>query len=114
MKKFFMTFIILLLTACPTITVTFPIKIKNIYYDEVYIYTSANDKLLHLKKDDVWYTGYGTYGKSFKLDEIRYYVYKDKEKKFFITSFVNKDFKLGIGNNNILSFSGKGLFKLND
>ena len=65
-------------------------------------------------KDEIWYTGYGTYGKSFELNEIKYYVYKDKEKKNFITSFVNKDFELGIGNNTILSFSEKGLFKLND
>lgn len=109
MKKIFIMFILLVLTACPGHV--FPVVIKNMYYDEVYIYSPIYNK--YLAKGDIFEGFYSTNLSSQERNKYMYFVYKDKNKKELVTSFSQEDLKIGTGWH-ILGFDEKGVFEIED
>ena len=115
MKKFLMTFIILLLTACHCgDTIMYFGELKNKYNTGVFLEVQKeNEKsyTLYLKKNAIFSDIYNPILLLEQKDKKEYFIYKDQNKRELIASFSSIDF-IKVGNK--LGFSQKGIFKLND
>lgn len=114
MKKIFIMCILLVLTACfHIIYPVFPVVVKNLYYDEVFVYVPyfKYNNVLYLKKGDILNLDYNPNISLQDRRDIRYFLYEDKSRKKLITSFNEEDLKIGTGHS-ILSFNENGIFKV--
>lgn len=109
MKKMFIIFILFILTACQYNRQFYFGTVKNLYYDDVFIHSSKNNILYIIEKGESFASEYNPVLYLQEENNTEYFIYKDKEKREFITSFFKTDFiKVG----NTLSFDESGVFKI--